>query len=68
MGVAEPKPARGSMGLYAAAFGLMVAGGLLLVAASLGQLRSTRLLWVSAWLSVAAIVVAALSLLLPRRR
>lgn len=56
------------MSLYAAAFALMLLGGVLLVVASLGQLRSTRLLWASAALSVVAIVVAGASLLLPRRR
>lgn len=61
-------PGRGSVGVYAVAFGLMLAAGALLVAASLGQLRSTRLVWASAGLAAGAIAAAVLSLLLPRRR
>jgi len=60
--------ARGSIGLYAAAFAAMLLAGALLVVASLGQLRSTRLVWASAALAAGAIVLAALSLILPRRR
>ncbi len=56
------------MGAYAVAFGLLLVAGAMLVLASLGQLRSTRLLWASSGLSAAAIVAAVLSLLLPRRR
>ena len=55
------------MSLYAAAFTLMLAAGAVLVIASLGRLESLRLLRVSAWLSVAAIVVAVASVALPRR-
>lgn len=68
MVVPEPKPSRGWASLYAGAFALLIVGGILLAVASLGQLRSTRLLWASAGLSVAAILVAVVSVLLPRRR
>ena len=62
----EPRP--GNAGLYALAFVLMLGAGAALVASSLGSLRSTRLLWFSAGLSYAALVVALLSLLIPGRR
>lgn len=64
----EPRLHRGWVGLYAGAFALMITAGAVLVAASLGRLESIRLLWVSAWLSVAAIAVALASLLVTRRR
>lgn len=57
-----------SLGLYAAAFALMLVGGALLVAASLGSLQSTGLLWWSAGSSYAAVVLAVLSLVLPAGR
>jgi hypothetical protein len=41
----------------------MLTAGAVLVAASLGRLESIRLLWVSAWLSVGAIVIALASVL-----
>ncbi len=53
---------RGRVSLYAAAFALMLAAGASLVIASIGSLASIRLLWVSAALSFAAIVVAVASL------
>lgn len=56
------------MSLYAAAFVLVLFGGGLLVVASLGQLRSIGLLWVSAVSSIAAVALAVASVLLPRRR
>ena len=57
------------MSLYAASFALLLmAGAILVVASVLGQLESLRLLRVSAALSVAAIVVAVASVLVPRRR
>lgn len=68
MAVPEPTPRRGWVSLYAAAFALMLVGGAFLVASALGRLGSIRLLWVSAWFSVAAIVVAVASVLLPRRQ
>lgn len=63
-----PDPGAGSLGLYAAAFAFMLAGGTVLVAASLGSLQSTRLLWLSTALSYVAVVLAVLSLVLPSRR
>jgi hypothetical protein len=68
MTASDRTPTRGRVTVYAAAFALMLVGGALLVVASLGQLRSTRLLWASAWCSAIAIVVSVASLLLPRRR
>ncbi len=64
----EPKPRRGWVSLYAAAFALMLVAGVLFVVASLGRLESLRLLRVSAAFSVAAVVVSVLSVLLPARR
>lgn len=64
----EPRLHRGWVGLYAGAFALMITAGAVLVAASLGRLESIRLLWVSAWLSVAAIAIAFASVLVTRRR
>jgi hypothetical protein len=58
---------RGRVSLYAAAFALMLAAGTVLVVTSLGSLQSTRLLWVSAGLSIAAIIVSVASLVAPRR-
>lgn len=57
-----------SVGLYATAFGLMLAAGAVLVAAAIGSLTSFALMWLSSGLSAAAILVAAASVLLPRRR
>lgn len=57
---------RGWVSLYAAAFALMLAAGAVLVMTSLGSLQSTRLLWVSAGLSIAAILVSLASLVVPR--
>ena len=64
---AEPKPRRGWVSVYAAAFALMAAAAIALVASSLGSLRSIGLLWVSSALSAAAIVIAIASVLIPRR-
>lgn len=54
--------------VYAVAFVLMAVAGGLFVASFLGRLESIRLLWASAGVSVAAIVLAAVSVLAPRRR
>jgi hypothetical protein len=62
------KPRRGWVSLYAVAFGLMLGAGVALAASSLGSLRSIGLLWLSAALSGAAIVVAVVSILGPRHR
>ena len=68
----EPTPARverhrGWTSLYAVAFALLLASAAAIAASSLGSLRSLGLLWLSIWLSGAAIVVAVVSVLLPRR-
>ncbi len=59
---------RGSMSLYAAAFLAVLAAGALLGLAAREFLRETGLLWASIGLSALALVLAALSLALPRRR
>ena len=64
----EPRPQRGWPILYFVAFGLMLTAGVLIASAGLGHLRSTGLLRVSAWVSAAAIVLAVLSVVVPRRR
>jgi len=57
------------LGLYAIAFVLMIGSGIALAASARGFLESTRLLWFSVGLSVAAIVVAVLTVVLrPRER
>jgi len=58
---------RGSIPLYAVAFALLVLAGAALVSAALGFLASTRLLWISAGLSLLAIAAAAAAVLAPRR-
>jgi hypothetical protein len=66
--VTEQQPkVRGRVSLYAVAFVLLVGAGAALVASAVGFLASTRLLWVSTGLSAAAIAVAVLGVLLPRR-
>lgn len=62
-----PKPRRGWISLYAAAFVLMLISAVVFVVASLGRLESVSLLRVSAWISGAAIVLAVASVLAPRR-
>jgi len=62
------RPHRGSLVLYAIAFALMLAAGACFAAAAKGFLESTRLLWVSAACSVAAIVVAVAGVFVPRQR
>jgi hypothetical protein len=63
-----PGDQRGWVRVYAIAFVLLAVAGGLFVASFLGRLESIRLLWASAGVSVAAIVVAAVSVLAPRRR
>ena len=58
---------RGSIPLYVVAFALLVFAGAALVSAALGFLASTRLLWISAGLSLLAIAAAAGAVLAPRR-
>jgi len=55
------------IGLYAAAFVLMLLAGAILMIAALGSLSSIRLLWTSAAFSVAAMVAAAAGVVAPRR-
>ena len=57
----------GSVGLYAVAFGLLVAAGAALGTSAIGFLESTKLLWVSTGLSVLAIAMAVLAVVLSRR-
>lgn len=61
------QPRRGWSSLYALSFGLLLAAGVALTVATLGSLNSLRLLRVSAGLSIAAIVVAVVSVVLLRR-
>jgi hypothetical protein len=63
----DPKPRRGWVSLYAAAFVLMLVAAVALMASSLGSLRSIGLLWVSSVFSVAATGLAVASALVPRR-
>jgi hypothetical protein len=59
---------RGWISVFAVAFALMAAAAVALAASSLGSLRSIGLLWFSSGLSLAAIVAAIASVLVPRRR
>jgi hypothetical protein len=52
------------LGLYALAFGLMLAAGAALAVAAGGFLENTQLLWISVGLSIGAIVVAVLTVVL----
>lgn len=63
----RPDLPRGSMAVYAAAFAVMVAAGLSLGLAARDFLRNEALLWASAALSAGAVVLAVLSVVLPRR-
>jgi len=58
---------RGWMSLYAAAFALLVAAGIVLLVSARGFLESIQLLWVSIALSGCAIVVAVLGVFLPKK-
>lgn len=64
----QPRPRRGWVSLYAVAFALLLVAGVVFAFATFGQLESLRLLRVSAWLSVAAIVAAVVSVVIPVRR
>jgi hypothetical protein len=59
--------ARASLIAYAVAFVLLLVAGGVLVVGARGFLDSFTLLWVSIACSVAAIVAAAASVLIPRR-
>jgi hypothetical protein len=52
------------LGLYALAFGLMLAAGTALAVSAGGFLENTQLLWVSVGLSIGAIVIAVLTVVL----
>ena len=67
MSDAPAKTPRGWTTLYAVAFVVMVVAGLLLAIAARGFLDNLTLLWLSAGLSLGAIVLAVLALVLPRR-
>jgi hypothetical protein len=64
----EPRIPRGWLSLYTLAFVLMSIAATILVMATLGRLESLRLLRVSSGFSVAAIVVAVVAVVVPRRR
>jgi hypothetical protein len=53
--------------VYALAFLLLVGAGAAMTASAVGFLTSTRLLWTSTVLSGLAILVAIVSVVLPRR-
>lgn len=61
-----PQP-RGSLALYAAGFVAMLAAGVLLGLAAREFLRESGLLWASIALSAGAVVLAVLSVIVPRR-
>jgi len=63
----EPKPRRGWISLYAAAFVLMLVAAIALMASSLGSLRSIGLLTTSSLLSLLATALAVASVSVPRR-
>jgi len=58
---------RGWVSVYALAFLLLVGAGAAMTASAVGFLTSTRLLWTSTVLSGLAILVAIVSVTLPRR-
>ena len=66
-GVPSQRP-RGLVSLYAVAFVLMLCAGGALALAVRSFLSDLWPLWLSAGLSAAAVVVAVLGLVLPRRR
>ena len=61
------EPRRGWVSLYAAAFAVMLAAAIALMASSLGSLRSIGLLWISSALSLLAAGLAVASVVVPRR-
>ena len=64
---ASSRRPRGWVSLYAVAFALLVGAGVAITLAAVSLLESTGLLWVSTTLSAAAIVLAIVAVLLPRR-
>ena len=65
--MSEAPESRGSMAVYGVAFVVMLAAGLLLGVAARECLRESGLLWASIALSAGAVVLAVVSLVLPRR-
>jgi hypothetical protein len=63
----EARKQRGWISLYAVAFGLLMVAALIFAVTTIGSLQSTRLLWVSAAFSMAALAVAVASVLIHRR-
>ncbi len=61
------KKQRGWISLYAVAFGLLMVSALIFEVTTIGWLQSTRPLMVSAVFSVASLLVAVASVLVPRR-
>jgi hypothetical protein len=66
-GPEAPRRPRGWVSLYAVAFLLLVGAGVAFTASASGLLESARLQWTSTVLSALAIVVAIVSVVLPRR-
>jgi hypothetical protein len=66
--VSEGDGTRGSFLLYAIAFALMVAAGIVLAIAATSFLESLPVLWTSVVLSALAVVTAVAGLVVPRRR
>ena len=62
----SPRP-RGSMAVYGVAFAAMLVAGALLGLAARELLRESELLWASIVMSASAIVLAVVSVVLPRR-
>ena len=65
--MSDGSPPRGSMAVYAIAFVVMLAAGLALGLAARDFLREDSMLWASIGLSATAVVLAAVSLVVPRR-
>ncbi|HEU4526908.1 MAG TPA: hypothetical protein VFT80_03130 [Actinomycetota bacterium] len=61
------RPGHVTLGLYGAAFVLILAAGAFLGAAMLDELQETTMLWISAALSCGAALLAVAALFLPRR-
>lgn len=65
--VAGARRPHGWVSLYAVAFVLLMGAGAAIAASAVSLLESTGLLWVSAILSGLAILLAIVSVVLPRR-
>jgi predicted MFS family arabinose efflux permease len=65
--IERPRPGGTALGLYGGAFAVMLMAGAFLGAAMLDELQDTTMLWISAVLSIGAVVLAAAALLLLRR-